>query len=153
LGRPGDGDADGTGRGFHHRTIDEMVGPGSREAIGTFQKAQGLPVTGLINLPLLKALKLPAVPRGAGLSSVPKGGSEAEVIGRRGCGQTSLAALARCVKQTGTVRRPCSFNRFAGGEEPERVKSRMADSGLECFWLPCSTSLELDAFPRLTVVD
>jgi hypothetical protein len=49
-------------RGFYHGTIDGAVGPGSREAIRAFQEAQGLPVTGLINPPLLKALKLPAVP-------------------------------------------------------------------------------------------
>jgi peptidoglycan hydrolase-like protein with peptidoglycan-binding domain len=40
-----------------------MIGFGIREAIRTFQKTQGLSATGLIDPALLKALKLPAVPR------------------------------------------------------------------------------------------
>lgn len=50
-------------RGYYHGPIDGVVGSESREAIRAFQKAQGLPVTGLIDPPLLKALQLPAVPR------------------------------------------------------------------------------------------
>jgi peptidoglycan hydrolase-like protein with peptidoglycan-binding domain len=46
-------------RGYYHGPI----GLGSREAIRAFQEAQGLPATGLIDPALLKALKLPAVPR------------------------------------------------------------------------------------------
>jgi len=42
--------------------FDFMIGFGSREAIRTFQTAQGLSATGLIDPALLKALKLPAVP-------------------------------------------------------------------------------------------
>ena len=50
-------------RGYYHGPIDGVIGAGSREAIGSFQKAEGLPVTGLIDPRLLRALKLPAVPR------------------------------------------------------------------------------------------
>jgi hypothetical protein len=50
-------------RGYYRGSIDGVIGLGSREAIRTFQKAQGLPATGLIDPALLKALKLPAVPR------------------------------------------------------------------------------------------
>jgi peptidoglycan hydrolase-like protein with peptidoglycan-binding domain len=39
------------------------MGSGSREAIRAFQQAQRLPVTGRVDPALLKALKLPAVPR------------------------------------------------------------------------------------------
>lgn len=49
-------------RGYYHGSIDGAIGPGSREAIRAFQKAKDLPVTGLIDPALLKALKLPAVP-------------------------------------------------------------------------------------------
>jgi putative peptidoglycan binding protein len=50
-------------RGYYHGPIDGVIGSGSREAIREFQQAQGLPVTGLVDPALLKALKLPAVPR------------------------------------------------------------------------------------------
>jgi hypothetical protein len=50
-------------RGYYHGSIDGIVGPGSREAIRAFQKSNDLTVTGLIDPPLLKALKLPGVPR------------------------------------------------------------------------------------------
>jgi hypothetical protein len=50
-------------RGYYHGSIDGLMGSGSREAIRAFQQAQGLPVTGVIDPALLKALKLPAVPR------------------------------------------------------------------------------------------
>lgn len=50
-------------RGYYHGSIDGLIGQGSREAIRTFQKSNNLPITGLIDPPLLKALKLPAVPR------------------------------------------------------------------------------------------
>jgi hypothetical protein len=50
-------------RGYYRGSIDGVIGFGSREAIRTFQKAQGLSATGLIDPALLKALKLPAVPR------------------------------------------------------------------------------------------
>ena len=50
-------------RGYYHGSIDGEIGAGSREAIRSFQKAEGLPVTGLIDPRLLRALKLPAVPR------------------------------------------------------------------------------------------
>jgi Putative peptidoglycan binding domain len=50
-------------RGYYHGPIDGVMGSGSREAIRAFQRAQGLPLTGLVDPALLKALKLPAVPR------------------------------------------------------------------------------------------
>ena len=50
-------------RGYYHGPIDGVIGFGSREAIRAFQETQGLPATGLIDPALLKALKLPAVPR------------------------------------------------------------------------------------------
>jgi hypothetical protein len=50
-------------RGYYDGPIDGLMGSGSREAIRAFQRAQGLPVTGVIDPVLLKALKLPAVPR------------------------------------------------------------------------------------------
>jgi len=50
-------------RGYYHGSIDGAIGPDSRDAIRTFQKSNNLPITGLIDPPLLKALKLPAVPR------------------------------------------------------------------------------------------
>jgi hypothetical protein len=56
-------------RGYYHGPIDGLMGSGSREAIRSFQKAEGLPVTGLINPQLLRALKLPSVPRVATSSS------------------------------------------------------------------------------------
>jgi hypothetical protein len=48
--------------GYYHGPVDGVIGFGSREAIRTFQEAQGLPATGLIDPALLRALKLPAVP-------------------------------------------------------------------------------------------
>jgi peptidoglycan hydrolase-like protein with peptidoglycan-binding domain len=51
------------GRGYYHGPIDGVIGSGSREAIRAFQRAQGLPVTGVVDPALLKALKLPPVPR------------------------------------------------------------------------------------------
>jgi hypothetical protein len=50
-------------RGYYHGPIDGVIGYGSREAIRAFQDTQGLPATGLIDPALVKALKLPAVPR------------------------------------------------------------------------------------------
>jgi len=50
-------------RGYYHGSIDGEIGAGSREAIRSFQRAEGLPVTGLIDPRLLRALKLPTVPR------------------------------------------------------------------------------------------
>src|ERR1700759_3555923 len=50
-------------RGYYHGSIDGAIGPDSQDAIRAFQKSNNLPVTGLIDPPLLKALKLPAVPR------------------------------------------------------------------------------------------
>jgi hypothetical protein len=50
-------------RGYYHGSIDGAIGPGTREAIRAFQRANNLPVTGLIDPPLLKSLKLPPVPR------------------------------------------------------------------------------------------
>lgn len=50
-------------RGYYHGSIDGALGPDSQDAIRAFQKSNNLPVTGLIDPPLLKALKLPAVPR------------------------------------------------------------------------------------------
>jgi hypothetical protein len=50
-------------RGYYHGPIDGVIGSASREAIRVFQEAQGLPMTGLIDPRLLKALKLPPVPR------------------------------------------------------------------------------------------
>jgi peptidoglycan hydrolase-like protein with peptidoglycan-binding domain len=40
-----------------------VIGSDSRNAIQAFQQAQRLPVTGTIDPKLLKALKLPQVPR------------------------------------------------------------------------------------------
>jgi hypothetical protein len=50
-------------RGYYHGPIDGVMGSGSREAVRAFQRAQGLPVTGVVDPALLKALKLPPVPR------------------------------------------------------------------------------------------
>jgi Putative peptidoglycan binding domain len=41
-------------RGYFHGSIDGAIGPGSREAIRAFQKANNLPVSGLIDPPLLQ---------------------------------------------------------------------------------------------------
>jgi peptidoglycan hydrolase-like protein with peptidoglycan-binding domain len=43
-------------RGYYQGAIDGVIGSGSREAIRAFQAAQGLPVTGRIDLKLLNAL-------------------------------------------------------------------------------------------------
>ena len=43
-------------RGYYHGAIDGEIGSGSRQAIRAFQAAQGLPVTGMIDPKLLKAL-------------------------------------------------------------------------------------------------
>lgn len=50
-------------RGYYHGPIDGVIGSSTRDAIRSFQAAQGLPGTGMIDPSLLKALKLPAVPR------------------------------------------------------------------------------------------
>ena len=50
-------------RGYYHGPIDGVIGSESRGAIRAFQDTQGLPATGLIDPALVKALKLPAVPR------------------------------------------------------------------------------------------
>ena len=50
-------------RGYYYGPIDGVLGAGSREAIRSFQRAENLPVTGLIDPSLLKALKLPSIPR------------------------------------------------------------------------------------------
>jgi hypothetical protein len=52
-------------RGYYHGQINGVIGSDSRQAIRAFQQAQGLPVSGLIEPSLLKALNLPAVPRAA----------------------------------------------------------------------------------------
>ena len=52
-----------TARGYYHGQIDGVIGSDSRNAIQAFQQAQRLPVTGTIDPKLLKALKLPQVPR------------------------------------------------------------------------------------------
>jgi hypothetical protein len=49
-------------RGYYQGSVDGLIGSASREAIRAFQRAKGLPVTGLIDPSLLKALRLPAVP-------------------------------------------------------------------------------------------
>jgi hypothetical protein len=51
------------GLGYYHGPVDGVIGLQSQEAIKAFQRAEGQPTTGLINPALLKALKLPAVPR------------------------------------------------------------------------------------------
>jgi hypothetical protein len=43
-------------RGYYHGAIDGDIGSGSRQAIRAFQATQGLPVTGMIDPKLLKAL-------------------------------------------------------------------------------------------------
>ena len=45
-------------RGYYHGAIDGEIGSGSRQAIRAFQAAQRLPVTGMIDPKLLKALKI-----------------------------------------------------------------------------------------------
>jgi peptidoglycan hydrolase-like protein with peptidoglycan-binding domain len=49
-------------RGYYRGPIDGVIGSGSRQAIRGFQEAEGLPVTGLIDPNVLRALKLP-IPR------------------------------------------------------------------------------------------
>ena len=46
-------------RGYYHGQINGVIDSDTRQAIRAFQKAQGLPVTGLINPGVLRALKLP----------------------------------------------------------------------------------------------
>ncbi len=43
-------------RGYYHGAIDGAIGSGCRQAIRAFQAAQGLPVTGMIDPKLLRAL-------------------------------------------------------------------------------------------------
>jgi peptidoglycan hydrolase-like protein with peptidoglycan-binding domain len=43
-------------RGYYHGPTDGVIGADSREAIRAFQAAQGLPITGMIDPKLLKAL-------------------------------------------------------------------------------------------------
>jgi hypothetical protein len=45
-------------RGYYQGPIDGVFGPGSRKAIQAFQAAAGLPVTGVIDRKVLKALKV-----------------------------------------------------------------------------------------------
>jgi peptidoglycan hydrolase-like protein with peptidoglycan-binding domain len=49
-------------RGYYHGKINGVIDSDGRRAIRAFQKEQGLPVTGLVNPGVLKALKIP-VPR------------------------------------------------------------------------------------------
>ena len=46
-------------RGYYHGQIYGVIDSSSRQAIRAFQKAQGLPETGLIDPGVLKSLKLP----------------------------------------------------------------------------------------------
>jgi hypothetical protein len=46
-------------RGYYHGQINGVIGSESQQAIRAFQKAQGLPVTGLIDPRVLRALNLP----------------------------------------------------------------------------------------------
>jgi peptidoglycan hydrolase-like protein with peptidoglycan-binding domain len=43
-------------RGYYRGAVDGVIGSGSRQANRAFQTAQGLPVAGLIDPKLLKAL-------------------------------------------------------------------------------------------------
>jgi hypothetical protein len=45
-------------RGYYHGQINGVIDPSSRQAIRAFQQAHGLPGTGLIDVGLLKSLKL-----------------------------------------------------------------------------------------------
>jgi Putative peptidoglycan binding domain len=47
-----------TRRGYYRGTIDGDIGPASRAAIRAFQRDHGLPVTGHIDDPLLRALRV-----------------------------------------------------------------------------------------------
>ena len=49
-------------RGYYHGPIDGVIGPSTRQAIRGLQEAEGLPVTGLVDPKVLRALKLP-IPR------------------------------------------------------------------------------------------
>jgi Putative peptidoglycan binding domain len=51
--------------GYYRGPIDGVIGAQSQESIKAFQKAKGQAANGLINPDLLKALKLPALPRTA----------------------------------------------------------------------------------------
>jgi len=44
--------------GYYHGEIDGIIGPMSRDAIRHFQASHGLPVTGAIDTPLLRSLRL-----------------------------------------------------------------------------------------------
>ena len=46
-------------RGYYHGQINGVIDAESQQAIRVFQKAQGLPVTGLIDPKVLRALNLP----------------------------------------------------------------------------------------------
>lgn len=46
-------------RGYYHGQINGVIDSNSQQAIRAFQKAQGLPVTGLIDPGVLRALRLP----------------------------------------------------------------------------------------------
>jgi localization factor PodJL len=45
-------------RGYYQGAIDGVIGSDSRQAIRAFQAAQGLPVTGAIDIKLLNALDI-----------------------------------------------------------------------------------------------
>jgi hypothetical protein len=47
-------------RGYYHGQINGVIDSTSSQAIRAFQKASGLPVTGLIDPGVLRSLKLPA---------------------------------------------------------------------------------------------
>jgi hypothetical protein len=46
-------------RGYYRGPIDGVIGPGSRQAIQAFQEKEALPVSGLIDPHVLRALNLP----------------------------------------------------------------------------------------------
>jgi hypothetical protein len=46
-------------RGYYHGQINGVIDSNSRQAIRAYQKAQGLPETGLIDAGVLRSLKLP----------------------------------------------------------------------------------------------
>jgi hypothetical protein len=46
-------------RGYYHGQINGVIDSSSSQAIRAFQKARGLPVTGLIDPGVLRSLKLP----------------------------------------------------------------------------------------------
>lgn len=45
-------------RGYYHGAVDGVIGPQSREAIRSYQASHRLPVTGAIDRPLLRSLRL-----------------------------------------------------------------------------------------------